>query len=143
MSFYDPKTTNWISVAGTAKLNSNRDAIKKVWHSGVGVWFGDLGDGVHKGDENDPRVSLIEVIPEEVSWLVEVENMLRWADDFCALTDSILVFDKDQSGPDFGSCFECGHWPCCFPWRAPYHHKAGNRARRGLEHLLSPRLLYR
>jgi hypothetical protein len=30
------------------------------------AWFGDLGDGVHKGDENDPRISLIEVTPDEV-----------------------------------------------------------------------------
>lgn len=32
------------------------------------AWFGDLKDGEHKGDANDPRVSLIEVIPEEIRY---------------------------------------------------------------------------
>lgn len=32
------------------------------------AWFGDLKDGVHKGDENDPRISLIEVIPDEIRY---------------------------------------------------------------------------
>jgi hypothetical protein len=36
--------------------------------SSVTAWFGDLKDGVHKGDENDPRVSLIEVIPDEIRY---------------------------------------------------------------------------
>lgn len=32
------------------------------------AWFSDLKDGLHTGDENDPRVSLIEVIPEEIRY---------------------------------------------------------------------------
>lgn len=32
------------------------------------AWFGDLGDGVHKGDQNDPRVAIIEVIPDEIRY---------------------------------------------------------------------------
>lgn len=34
------------------------------------AYFGDLHDGVHKGDENDPRVSVIEVVPEEIRYWV-------------------------------------------------------------------------
>jgi hypothetical protein len=30
-------------------------------------WFGDLGDGKHTGDYNDPRVAVIQVVPSEVS----------------------------------------------------------------------------
>jgi hypothetical protein len=38
--------------------------------SSIASYFGDLGDGIHKGDENDPRVALIEVVPDEVRyWL--------------------------------------------------------------------------
>jgi hypothetical protein len=38
--------------------------------SSIGSYFGDLGDGTHKGDENDPRVAIIEVVPDEVRyWL--------------------------------------------------------------------------
>lgn len=32
------------------------------------AWFGDLKDGVHKGDVNDERVALIQVIPEEIRY---------------------------------------------------------------------------
>lgn len=32
------------------------------------AWFGDLGDGIHKGDENDPRVAVIEVVPDEIRY---------------------------------------------------------------------------
>src|SRR6266567_1093891 len=32
------------------------------------AWFGDLGDGVHKGDSNDPRISLIQVVPNEIRY---------------------------------------------------------------------------
>jgi hypothetical protein len=36
----------------------------------IGAYYGDLGDDVHKGDENDPRVVIIEVVPSEVRyWL--------------------------------------------------------------------------
>jgi hypothetical protein len=36
----------------------------------IGSYFGDLGDGIHKGDETDPRVAVIEVIPDEIRyWL--------------------------------------------------------------------------
>jgi hypothetical protein len=38
----------------------------------IGAYFGDLGDGIHKGDENDPRVVMIEVVPDEVRyWLAK------------------------------------------------------------------------
>jgi hypothetical protein len=43
--------------------------IAKQSSRSVSAWFGDLGDGVHKGDENDPRVVLIDVTPTEVSYL--------------------------------------------------------------------------
>jgi hypothetical protein len=34
----------------------------------VSAWFGNLGDGVHKGDENDPRVSVLQVMPDEIRY---------------------------------------------------------------------------
>lgn len=33
-------------------------------------YIGDLKDGVHRGDENDPRVAVIEVIPDEIKYWV-------------------------------------------------------------------------
>lgn len=33
LSFIDVKTTNWASVAGTAKISQDKDLIKKLWSS--------------------------------------------------------------------------------------------------------------
>jgi hypothetical protein len=45
----------------------------------VSAYFGDLKDGVHKGDENDPRVSIIEVIPDEIRYWVATQGTVRRA----------------------------------------------------------------
>ncbi|EPT04536.1 hypothetical protein FOMPIDRAFT_1057856 [Fomitopsis schrenkii] len=68
VSFYDESSTNWASYAGIAKVSQEREKIAKHWSSLTAAWFGDLGDGVHKGDQNDPRVAVIEVIPEEIRY---------------------------------------------------------------------------
>ncbi|QRW08523.1 pyridoxamine 5'-phosphate oxidase family protein [Ceratobasidium sp. AG-Ba] len=56
------------NVTGTATLSQDREKIKKLWSPLTKAWFGDLGDGVHKGDENDPRVELIDVAPTEIRY---------------------------------------------------------------------------
>lgn len=62
VSFQDVRSQDWISVSGTATTASNSDPrIKDVWSRGAAAWFGDLGDGVHNGTAEDPRMSLIEV----------------------------------------------------------------------------------
>ncbi|KAH9935701.1 uncharacterized protein B0H18DRAFT_951167 [Fomitopsis serialis] len=66
VSFYDESSTNWASYAGIAKISQDREKIAKHWSSATAAWFGDLKDGVHKGDQLDPRVAVIEVIPEEI-----------------------------------------------------------------------------
>ncbi|KAG8705835.1 hypothetical protein FRC12_009206 [Ceratobasidium sp. 428] len=68
VSFFDPGSNHWVSVAGTATLSQDREKIKKLWSPFVRAWFGDLGDGVHKGDENDPRVVIIDVNPSEIRY---------------------------------------------------------------------------
>ena len=50
----------------------------------VPAWFGDLGDGIHKGDQNDPRVAVIEVFPEEVRYWLSTSNTLTKAADIVA-----------------------------------------------------------
>ncbi|EMD37839.1 hypothetical protein CERSUDRAFT_136712 [Gelatoporia subvermispora B] len=79
VSFYDESTTNWASYCGTAKISQDRDKIAKHWHPALSAWFGDLGDGVHKGDQNDPRVALIEVIPTEIRYWIATQNVVTRA----------------------------------------------------------------
>lgn len=53
---------DWASVAGKATVASNNDPrIGQLWNKGVKAWFGDLGDGVHDGGPEDPRMCLIEI----------------------------------------------------------------------------------
>ena len=42
----------------------------------MAAYFGDLGDGVHKGDENDPRVIAIEVVPDEIRYWIATSGAI-------------------------------------------------------------------
>lgn len=68
VSFLNPETTNWASFSGKARIIQDRQEIKKHWTPATASWFGDLGDGIHRGDENDPRVAVIEVVPDEIRY---------------------------------------------------------------------------
>ncbi|KAF8609079.1 hypothetical protein BDV93DRAFT_551872 [Ceratobasidium sp. AG-I] len=68
VSYFEPGSNHWVSVSGTANLSQDKEKIKKLWSPFVSAWFGDLGDGVHKGDATDPRVVIIDVIPSEIRY---------------------------------------------------------------------------
>ena len=58
----DSTSQNWVSVTGSAVTTSNSDErIKELYNPSIKAWFGDLGDGVHTGEPEDPRMALIEV----------------------------------------------------------------------------------
>ncbi|KAI4245256.1 MAG: hypothetical protein L6R40_002613 [Gallowayella cf. fulva] len=62
ITFQNSSTMDWVSITGEAVTTSNDDPrIKQVYSKGVNAWFGDLGDGVHTGMPEDPRMTLIEV----------------------------------------------------------------------------------
>ena len=62
VTFQNSSSQDWVSISGTAVTTSNSDPrIKEVYSTGTNAWFGDLGDGVHSGGPEDPRMSLIEV----------------------------------------------------------------------------------
>ncbi|KAH9998467.1 hypothetical protein BJV74DRAFT_883157 [Russula compacta] len=78
VSFFDTATTHWASFSGIARVIEDTSVIKKYWSSSIAAYFGDLGDGIHKGDENDPRVAAIEVVPDEVRyWLATSGSISR------------------------------------------------------------------
>ncbi|KAF7196736.1 Protein bli-3 [Pseudocercospora fuligena] len=67
--FQDSKTQDWIAVSGEATTTSNSDPrIKEIWSKGVSAWFGDVGDGVHDGGPEDPRMKLIEVKSKYITY---------------------------------------------------------------------------
>jgi len=80
VSFCDPSSTDWASFSGKARLSQDRDLVKKHWSSMLTAYFGELKDGVHTGDSNDPRVSIIEVIPDEIRyWVANSSSVVRTA----------------------------------------------------------------
>jgi general stress protein 26 len=62
VSFINSSNQDWVSVTGECvTTDSNDPRIKEIWSKGTKAWFGDLGDGVHTGGPEDPRMKLIEI----------------------------------------------------------------------------------
>jgi hypothetical protein len=92
---------DWASVTGNATTSNNDDPrIKEVWNKGVSAWFGDLGDGVHNGKPEDPRMKLIEIQPTCmcVSRPYESILMLRIDISYWKGQSSALGFGKEVLG---------------------------------------------
>ncbi|KAL9937687.1 hypothetical protein V8E36_003232 [Tilletia maclaganii] len=65
ISFLDPKSGDWVSVAGKANIDRNGESKKKHWSKAVSAWFNkrnEREDGTHE----DPRAVLLHVIPDEI-----------------------------------------------------------------------------
>ncbi|KAH7888683.1 hypothetical protein F5I97DRAFT_1925221 [Phlebopus sp. FC_14] len=78
VSFCDHSSTDWASYSGRARVTQDKDLIHKHWSHFITGYIGDLKDGVHKGDETDPRVAVIEVIPDEIRyWITKQSYILR------------------------------------------------------------------
>jgi len=52
---------SWASISGTASVMTDRATVKKYYTPLLKTWVGDLGDGVHDGGENDPRIGIIKI----------------------------------------------------------------------------------
>lgn len=62
LSFQNSSNQDWITITGEVVKASNDDPrIKEIYSGPVQIWFGDLGDGVHTGKADDPRMSIIAV----------------------------------------------------------------------------------
>ena len=62
VTFQNSSNQDWVSISGEAVTLSNDDPrIKEIWSQGTRAWFGDLGDGIHTGGPEDPRMKLIEI----------------------------------------------------------------------------------
>ncbi|KAL6719742.1 hypothetical protein ACLMJK_001663 [Lecanora helva] len=69
ITFQNSSSQDWVSVSGTCTTTSNHDPrIKDLYSKTISAWFGDLGDGVHTGGPEDPRMALIEVKSKYISY---------------------------------------------------------------------------
>ncbi|MCJ1456308.1 hypothetical protein MMC28_006668 [Mycoblastus sanguinarius] len=69
VTFQNSSSQDWVSVSGTVVTTANDDPrIKELYSKGTSAWFGDLGDGVHNGTADDPRMAIIEVKAKYISY---------------------------------------------------------------------------
>lgn len=81
---YDGGNQGWASVAGTGSPSQDKDLIKKVYNPSIKAWFADLGDGVRDGSENDPRIAILVVKPEEIRFYNQKKTLVGQAIDVAA-----------------------------------------------------------
>ncbi|GAA6061788.1 hypothetical protein JCM10212_001394 [Sporobolomyces blumeae] len=75
VSFSDPSSSDWASVAGKAKIVTDVDAIKKLWNPMLKSWFGAI-DKEHNGEPGDDRIAIIEVIPSEIRYWLKTRTSI-------------------------------------------------------------------
>ena len=69
VTFQNSSSQDWVSVTGEVTTTSNDDPrIKEIYSKILAAWIGDLGDGVHTGGPEDPRMTLIEVKSNYISY---------------------------------------------------------------------------
>lgn len=66
----------WASVSGEASIVTDRALVKKHYNPSLKAWLGDLGDGVHDGGENDPRIGVIRVKANTATYSIVSKNIL-------------------------------------------------------------------
>ena len=68
LAYYKDRTREWVSVSGTATMTQDRELIHELYQKDWKAWFGDQG-GERDGGPDDPRLALIMVDVESVSYL--------------------------------------------------------------------------
>lgn len=74
----------WASIAGNASISTDRSLVSKHYSPTLKAWLGDLGDGVHDGSENDPRIGIIRVKTVSVTYSLVSKNLLSRAADIAS-----------------------------------------------------------
>jgi general stress protein 26 len=69
LAYYNVKSREWVSVAGTAQITQDRNLIKELYKPDWKAWFGDEG-GDRDGGPGDPRLALVLVEAQSVEYLV-------------------------------------------------------------------------
>lgn len=69
LSYYNVKSREWVSVAGTAQVTQDRALIRELYKPDWRAWFGDEG-GEKDGGPDDPRLALVLVEAHSVEYMV-------------------------------------------------------------------------
>ncbi|KAI0593610.1 putative BLI-3 blue-light-inducible Bli-3 protein [Biscogniauxia sp. FL1348] len=69
----------WASVSGSASIETDRAEVEKYYSPPLKAWLGDLGDGIHDGSQNDPRIGVIRVKMETATYAISKRTIIGWA----------------------------------------------------------------
>ncbi|KAL9109749.1 MAG: hypothetical protein Q9227_005618 [Pyrenula ochraceoflavens] len=75
MSFLN-STGEWGSISGQSEIITERDTVKKYYSPALKAWIGDLGDGVHDGGPDDPRIGVIKVKMVTATYAINRGNIV-------------------------------------------------------------------
>ncbi|KAM0328250.1 hypothetical protein ACHAQA_005659 [Verticillium albo-atrum] len=67
---------DWASVSGVSDVVTDRSLVKKHYSPELKAWLGDLGDGKHDGSENDPRIAIIRVKVNSITYAVSHKTFI-------------------------------------------------------------------
>ncbi|CAI7678971.1 unnamed protein product [Penicillium pancosmium] len=81
MSFLDPVSGAWASIAGSASVISDPAVVEKYYSPTLKAWLGDMGDGVHDGSPTDPRIGVIKLEAKLATHVVSRKGILGRAVD--------------------------------------------------------------
>lgn len=76
MSFLDPISGSWASISGTASIVADKETVKKYYSPALQAWLGDLGDGVHDGGPEDPRIGVIKLEAKTAVYAVSRKGVI-------------------------------------------------------------------
>jgi len=66
----------WASISGKASVDTDRADVKKYYSPALKAWIGDLGDGVHDGGPDDPRICIIRVKTVTAQYAISKRTMI-------------------------------------------------------------------
>lgn len=95
---------DWASVSGTASIVTDRDLVKKHYSPALKAWLGDLGDGKHDGSENDPRIGIIRVRTNTITYAISnrsaIGKVLQVAEGIVTGSPAQVNALREISGPE-------------------------------------------
>ena len=68
LAYYKDRSREWVSVSGLAMVSTDRDLVRELYKPDWKAWLGDEG-GDRDGSANDPRIALILVDAESVTYM--------------------------------------------------------------------------
>lgn len=68
LAFYKDRSREWVSVSGIATVNSDPALVRELYKPDWKAWLGDE-DGSRDGSASDPRIALILVEAESVTYM--------------------------------------------------------------------------